>query len=183
MEGMKMSNEKSPESGFPPETRRKKRLAPKEMHVAKLMYERGMSPVAACRMAMNWACESGSKEEQKAKDLGRSDRIVAKIKEMNDRDEAKLLASEQAKASLRVDFGEMHKGNMREYAFRVLETLRDNDNAKAADRFNAPRSWEGCEPDLQVDRYGVAVPDRPLPVLSYLLRPGRGEERQAHRVA
>lgn len=122
---------------IPKEARKKKRLSPKEAHVAKLIFERGMSPVAACRIALNWACESGSKEEQKAKDLGRSDRVEAAIKKMRDIEEAKNLASEKAKESLRVDFGAMHRGNMREYAFRVLETLRDNDNAKANDRFSA----------------------------------------------
>ena len=122
---------------FPKEIRKKKKISPKEIHFAKLMHTNGLGGVEAARIALGWACEAGTAEAEKAKNLARSDRVLAKIKEMSDRDDAKLLASEKAKESLRVDFGEMHKGNMREYAFKVLSTLRDNDNAKAADRFNA----------------------------------------------
>ncbi len=134
-----MSHEKNQGSGSPPESEavRRKRISPAEMHVAKLMYSNGLGAIEACRIAMHWSCEPNSKESDKAKTLGRSTRVRAEIKKLRDRDEKKALQAEKAKESLRIDFGEMHKGDLREYAFRVLENLRDNDNAKAADRFNA----------------------------------------------
>ena len=134
-----MSDEKNEESGFQAETEpvARKRITPAEMHFAKLMYSNGMGAIEASRIALNYRSEPGSKEADKAKTLGRSTRVQAEIKKLRDRDEKKALAAEKAKESLRIDFGEMHKGDLREYAFRVLETLRDNDNAKAADRFNA----------------------------------------------
>ena len=134
---MKVSDEKNLESGSLPETRQKKRISPSEMHFAKLMYSQNMGGIAAARLAFNWPCNKGTKEAEKAKSLARSDRVQAEIEKLRNRDDEKHLAAAKAKESLRVDFGDMHKSDLREYAFKVLGTLRDNENAKAADRFNA----------------------------------------------
>jgi hypothetical protein len=97
------------------------------------MADTGMGGVAAARIAFGWRCEPGSNENDKARNLARAPRIKAEI----DRLEEKVINEEKAKESLRVDFGEMHKGDLREYAYKVLENLRDNPKGKAADRFNA----------------------------------------------
>ena len=127
-----MSSE-SPDSGSPKVPERRKRISPKEAHFAKLIADTGMGGVEAARIAFGWRCEPNSKENQKARDLARAPRIKERIKQLRD----KLVSEEKAKESLRVDFGEIHKGDLREYAFKVLEKLRDNPRAKAADRFNA----------------------------------------------
>jgi hypothetical protein len=111
----------------------RKRCSPKEIHFAKLIADTGMGGVEASRIALGWASEPGSKENDNARNLARAPRIKAEIQKHTDR----ALAEEKAKESMRVDFGEMHKGDLREYAFKVLEKLRDNPKAKAADRFNA----------------------------------------------
>jgi hypothetical protein len=92
-----------------------------------------MGGIEAARIAFGWRCEPGSKESEKAKNLAKAWRIVEKIKEFKERE----IAEEKAKESMRIDFGDMHKGNLREYAFKFLEHMRDNPKAKAANRFNA----------------------------------------------
>jgi len=92
-----------------------------------------MGGIEAARIAFGWRCEPSSKENMKARNLARTPRIKAEIERLREQ----KIAEEKAKESLRVDFGEMHKGDLREYAFKVLEKLRDNPKAKAADRFNA----------------------------------------------
>ena len=110
-----------------------KRLAPKEMHFAKLIAEREMDGPEAARIAFAWRCDPDSRELSKAISLAKSPRVLQAV--------AKLKAQEvrelEVQESLRVDFGEMHKGDLREYAFKVLEKMRDNPDAKSADRFNA----------------------------------------------
>jgi hypothetical protein len=117
----------------PTEREVRKKLAPRDQHFCKLIAETGMGAVEAARLAFGWRCEPGSKENQKARNFARQPRFKKVIEELR----AKRLAEEKAKESLRVDFGEIHKGDLREYAFKVLEKLRDNPRAKAADRFNA----------------------------------------------
>lgn len=126
-------SEENPDTGSPKATRPKKRITPREKHFAKLMYDTGMGGVEAARIAFGWRCEPGSKENDKARNLARAPRIKEEIKRL----EELAIRTEKAKESMRVDFGEMHKGDLREYAFQVLKKLRDNPNAKAADRFNA----------------------------------------------
>jgi hypothetical protein len=121
------------DAGSPKATRVKKRITPREKHFAKLIADLHMGGVEAARIALGWACEPGSKENDKARNLARTPRIKAEV----DRLREKSFSEEEAKESLRRDFGEMHKGDLREYAFKVLERMRDNPKAKAADRFNA----------------------------------------------
>ena len=137
-----MSRPDDLEPGSPKETRKpkpgepgyRKPITPREMHFAKLMADnKTMGGVEAARIAFGWRAEEGSRENQKARNLARSSRIKTEI----DRLQKKKIDEQKAKESLRVDFGEMHKGDLREYAFKVLENLRDNDDAKAAVRFNA----------------------------------------------
>lgn len=115
------------------EVEHKKKIAPKERHFAKLMADNHMGGVEAARIAFGWRCEEGSKENDKARNLARAPRIKAEIETIK----KKALDEAKAKESMRVDFGEMHKGNLREYMFKMLERTRDNPSAKAADRFNA----------------------------------------------
>jgi len=103
------------------------------MHFAKLIADTGMGGVEAARIAFGWRCEPNSKENQKARNLARQPRIAAEIERLRE----KRLQEEKAKESLRVDFGEIHKGDLREYAFKVLEKIRDNPRGKSGDRFNA----------------------------------------------
>lgn len=112
---------------------RKKRITPREMHFAKLIADQEMGGVEAARIAFGWRCEPNSPENQKARKLAISKRIKEEVQRLRD----KRIAEEQARESIRVDIGEIHKGDLRDYAFKVLEKLRDNPRAKAADRFNA----------------------------------------------
>ncbi len=132
-----MSDKKPPESGSPPENKRtpnqKKRITPREAHFALLMENNGLGGVEAARIAFGWRCEPNSKENDKARNLARAPRIKAHREKIRNR----ALAEEKAKESIRIDIGEMHKGDLRDYAFKELEKLRDNHNAKASDRFNA----------------------------------------------
>lgn len=125
-----MTEEKEPKRG---EKGHRKRIAPKERHFAKLMADRGMGGVEAARIAFGWRCEPGSAENDKARNLARSPRIKEEIARL----EGKALTEQKAKESLRVDFGTMHKGDLREYAFKVLTKLRDSSETKAMIRFNA----------------------------------------------
>ena len=68
----------------------------------------------------------------KAKDLARSARVKAEIARI----QAQKVKEEEAKISMQVDIGEINRGNLREYAFKVLEKIRDN-STKAQARFNA----------------------------------------------
>lgn len=129
-----MSKPETPESGSrKPGTKPKKRCSPKEVHFAKLLADSELGAVEAARIAFGIRAEEGSKENQSVRNLARAPRIVAKIKEFRDRH----LAEEKARESLRVDFGEIHRGDLREYAYKVLEKLRDNPDAKSSNRFNA----------------------------------------------
>lgn len=113
--------------------RPKKLLTPREGHFAKLMADTGMGPIEAARIALGWRCEPGSKESKKAKNLAETDRVreeVAKIK-------ARRVAEEKAKIDLKKEFGDLDKGRLRDYAFKVLKRIRDSDTTKAANRFNA----------------------------------------------
>lgn len=110
-----------------------KQISPKEQHYAKLMADTGMGGIEAARIAFGWLCETGSKQAEKAKNLARAPRIKAEI----DRLQKMEIAAAKAKESMRIDFGQMHKGDLRAYAYRVLEKLRDNPDAKAAVRFNS----------------------------------------------
>ncbi len=127
--------EKEPSGGSPKETNHKKRISPKEVHFAKLLAQAGMGGVEAARLAFGWLCEEGTAENQKARNLARAPRIQEKVKEF----QANLLHEEKVKESMRVDFGDLHKGNLREYAFKILEKMRDNDRTKAGVRVNAIR--------------------------------------------
>jgi len=92
-----------------------------------------MGGVEAARIAFGWRCEPDSKQNQDARNLARSRRVKEEI----DRLQNKQLKEQKAKESMRIDFGTMHKGDLREYAFKVLEKLRDDSDTKAAVRFNA----------------------------------------------
>jgi hypothetical protein len=103
------------------------------MHFAKLIAENEMGGVEASRIAFGWRSEEGTKENNRARNLARSPRIkeeVARLKQ-------KRLDEEKARESLRIDFGEIYKGDLREYAFKILKNIRDNSEVKSSDRFNA----------------------------------------------
>jgi hypothetical protein len=125
-----------PTGDSPKGIKHKKRIRPQEVHFAKLIADLDMGAIEAARVALGWRCEPGSAENQKARNLARSARVKAKVKEFKD----KKLAEEKMRESMRIEIGELHKGNLREYAFKMLEKLRDNPNSKAAVRFNAIRT-------------------------------------------
>jgi len=128
-----VEEEKGEEETVEKKSHKKKRITPRESHFCKLMADTGMGGVEASRIAFGWRCEPGSAENDKARNLARSPRMKKEIKRHEDR----ALAIEKAKESMRIDFGNMHKGDLREYAFKVLTKMRDDPNSKAANRFNA----------------------------------------------
>ncbi len=111
----------------------KKRISPREIHFCKLIAETGMGGVEAARIALQWRCEPNSPENQKARDLARSPRIKAKIAEI----QGQGVKEQQAKLDLKLEFGDLHKGKLRDYAFNQLQNIRDNPSTKAAVRYNA----------------------------------------------
>lgn len=112
----------------------RKALSPREQHYAKLMADTGMGGIEAARIAFGWRCEPNSKEWMKAHNLSKSRRVREEV----ERIKARKVAEEKAKIDLKQEFGDITKGRLREYAFRVLERLRDS-SPKAAVRFNAIR--------------------------------------------
>lgn len=119
--------------GSPKATRAKKPIAPRERHFAKLMADTGMGGVEAARIAFGWRCEPGSKENDKARNLARTPRIKAEVQRLKDQ----AVSEEKAKESIRIDFGEMKKGDLRDYAAKILMQMRDSSKTKSADRYNA----------------------------------------------
>jgi hypothetical protein len=111
----------------------RKRCSPKEVHFAKLMADTGMGGVEAARIAFGWRCEPGSKENQKARTLAITPRIKEKMEEFK----ARRSQEQAAKMAVKMDFGDLQKGDLREYAFKLLAKLRDNPTTKASTRFNA----------------------------------------------
>lgn len=111
---------------------RRRRISPQEVHFAKLMAENGMGGIEAARVAFAWRCEPNSKEAMRAKDLARSARVKDEIKRL----QSKKIQVEEAKIALKVDIGEINRGNLREYAFKILEKIRDG-STKGQVRFNA----------------------------------------------
>lgn len=121
-----------------PRTGKKKMLAPREAHFAKLMAETGMGAVEAARIALGWRCEPNSKEYKKARNLAESERVkeeVARIK-------ARREAEQQARHDIKQEFGEIHKGTLREVAFKILRRLADSEHTKSLTRFNAIRTMK-----------------------------------------
>lgn len=110
-----------------------KSLTPKERHFVKLMADTGIGGVEAARIAFQWRCEEGTAENQKARDLARAPRIKAALAELT----GQALKEVQAQIDLKQEFGELNRGTLRDYAFKVLKNLRDNPTAKAAIRYNA----------------------------------------------
>jgi hypothetical protein len=113
--------------------RPKKQLTPKERHFVKIMADTGMGGIEAARIAFQWRCEPGSSESQKAKDLARSPRVKEAMAEL----EGKVVRETQAQIDLKQEFGELNRGKLRDYAFKVLKSVRDNPQSKAATRYNA----------------------------------------------
>jgi len=112
---------------------RKKRITPRERHFAKLIAETGMGSVEAARVALGWRCEPNSPENQKARDLARAPRI----KDLIDQIKGQGVKEQQAKIDLKLEFGDLHKGKLRDYAFKHLQTIRDDPQSKAAVRYTA----------------------------------------------
>jgi len=115
-----------------PPDKRRKLLSPREHHFAKLIADNGMGGIQAARIAFGWRCEPGSDESQKAKDLARSARVKTEV----ERFQAQSVKEEEAKIDMKIEIGEINRGNLREYAFKVLERIRDR-STKAQARFNA----------------------------------------------
>lgn len=110
----------------------KKLLSPRETHFAKLMAD-GLGSAQAARIAFLARCEPDSVETKKYENLARAPRVVEYIKTLKQR----KVDQEAAKIDLHLDFGEMHKGKLREYAFRVLQKQRDAESTPAHVKFNA----------------------------------------------
>jgi len=125
-------DEETPTSGGPRSGHRKQ-LSPREGHLAKLMAETGMGAVEAARIALGWRCEPNSKEHKKARNLAETPRVKTEIERIKNR----RVAEEKAKIDLKQEFGDLHKGRLRDYAFKILEKMRDSEHTKAANRFNA----------------------------------------------
>jgi len=112
--------------------RRKKLISPRETHFAKLIAD-GHGPIQAARIAFLARCEPNSPEVSKYEKLARAPRIVEYVNSLKQR----KIDQEAAKIDLHLEFGDMHKGKLREYAFRVLERQRDSDATPAHQKFNA----------------------------------------------
>lgn len=115
-----------------------KPLTPKERHFVMIMHETGVGAVQAARIAFQWRCEDGSAENQKARDLARSARVKSAMAEL----ESKSVKETTALIDLKQEFGDLNRGNLRDYAFKVLTNLRDNPQTKAQTRFQAIKTLE-----------------------------------------
>jgi len=112
--------------------RGRKMIAPNEAHFAKLMAD-GMGYVEAARVAFMLRVEKDTPQDYRFKNLAKSPRIKEFIAQLQSR----KVDQEQAKIDLKLEFGELHKGKLREYAFKVLERQRDSEVTGAQVKFNA----------------------------------------------
>ena len=110
-----------------------KPLTPREQHFAKLMHDSGLGGVEAARIAFGWRCEPDSAENQKARDLARSPRLKAHMATL----QGQRNKEQEALIDFKLEFGDLNRNKLRDYAFKQLTTLRDNPHAKAAVRYNA----------------------------------------------
>jgi len=115
----------------------KKQLSPAEDRFAKLIAISGCGSIEAARLAFNWRCETGSSEAQRARDLARSPRVADRIKILKEREKQKAQAENIVQTT-----GEIDIDQVRSFAFKRLEEIRDNDSAKAAVRFQAIKMLE-----------------------------------------
>jgi len=118
-----------------PRTGKRKLLAPREGHMAKLMAENGMGAIEAARIALGWKCEPNSKEYKKARNLAESPRMKEEIARIK----ARKTAEAQMRLDLKQEIGEIHKGSLRDVAFKMLEKMRDSEHIKSQAKFNAIR--------------------------------------------
>ena len=113
-----------------------KPLNAKERNFAKALSE-GTGSIQAARLFLRWRCEPNSPQYQKAKDLARSNRIVAEIERIRAADTTIAQATSIVATSNKLDLT-----NLRQFAYDRLCLMRDDPDVPAKSRFVAIQALE-----------------------------------------
>jgi len=119
------------------EGKRKKRLTVEEKKFAELMVYENMGCIAAARLAFGWPCEPKSSTSQKAVNLTRSPRIVQFKHKLAQKLDQEVTAQQVLSGTSNIEFD-----SLRQFIYRRLESIRDDNNAPGNSRFKAISALE-----------------------------------------
>ena len=118
-------------------TRRKKRLSAEEKKFAELMVYEKMGCIQAARLAFGWACEPKSSTATKAQNLSKTDRVVKYKFQL-----AQKLNQEVTAQQVLANTTEIEFDTLRQFIYRRLVAIRDDENAAGSSRFKAIAALE-----------------------------------------
>jgi hypothetical protein len=117
--------------------KRLKKISAAEKKFVELQLYENLGSIEAARLAFGWACEPKSATAQKAVNLNRAQRII-KYKFQA----AKKLEQEVASQQALLDTSAIELDSLREFIYRRLVTIRDDENAPGNSRFKAITALE-----------------------------------------
>jgi hypothetical protein len=117
--------------------RPRKRITPKEKEFADLMIDSGLGAIEAARKVFQWKCEPKSSESIRAVNLSKAERIKLYMDKR-----AEQIVRETEAHKLFMDADELQWDEIRKFAYKRLQVIRDDSQQPARTRFNAIKSIE-----------------------------------------